>query len=209
MKQEEILNLLLLRYPQFKNLPLFEAYAILSNTYHKGGKILLCGNGGCASDAEHIVGELMKGFLQERKLNNMEKEKFGGIPGGPMIAANLQKAIPAISLNSQTSLMTAIGNDICFEMIYAQQVYAYGRKEDCLFVLSTSGKSEDILAAVITAKALGIKSVCITGEGKSPIRNLCDVKIALPSYETYLIQEYGLAVYHTLCAMLESDCFGE
>ncbi|MCM1232100.1 MAG: SIS domain-containing protein [Ruminococcus flavefaciens] len=208
-KEREILESLCARHPELPGDKIREAAELLYQTYQSGGKLLLCGNGGNASDAEHIVGELMKGFRLKRELKETEKARFRGIDGGEELAGRLQRAIPAISLNSQTSLLTAIGNDTSYEMIFAQQVYAYGRPEDCLIAMSTSGNSANVAAAVKTARALGMKTLGITGSRPCALSKLCSLCILLPAHETWQIQEYTLPVYHALCAMLEERMFGE
>ena len=199
---------MLMRYPQLESLPIKKAYDRLIESYHRGGKILVCGNGGSASDAEHIVGELAKGFIRERKLSLQDREAFQDFgEEGAIIAEKLQKGIPAISLNSQTSLLTAVGNDNSFDMVFAQQVYVYGKANDVIIVMSTSGNSKNVVYAALTAKALGMCVIGITGQNAGNLGELCDVCIAIPEQETYRVQELTLPLYHTLCAMLEHELF--
>lgn len=207
MKRNDILSDLYRRFPSLKSGKIEAAYQLMHHTCSNGGKLLLCGNGGSASDAEHIVGELMKGFLLDRRLSKEESKKFSEIPGGAEIASRLQGAIPAISLNSQTSLMTAISNDCSYDIVFAQQIYGYGNEGDCLIALSTSGNSANIVNAVKTAKALGIHSIGITGSRNCELAALCTICIQVPSRETRDVQEFTLPIYHTLCAMLEADFF--
>lgn len=202
---------LFIRYPQLdcvKN-QVENAYCVLENTYNKGGKILLCGNGGSAADCEHIVGELMKSFRLERKLDEVETEAFKELCGGEKIAMGLQKGLRAVSLVSQTSLLTAFINDCDPDLVFAQQVYSYMDKEDALIVLSTSGNSKNIVNAAITAKVMGGKVVAVTNELGGRLKEVCDETIKLPVLETPLVQEFTLPLYHTLCAMLEENFFGE
>ena len=193
------------RYPALENVPVWEAYELLYEAACANRKILLCGNGGSASDAEHIVGELMKGFKLPRKLDREEIEKFGEF--GPM-AEKLQKGIQAISLNSHTALMTALGNDNGYDMVFAQQVYVYGCQGDVLVAMTTSGNSANVVNAAAAAKVRGMKVIGITGEAESRLSKLCDVCLRLPEKETYRIQELTLPVYHALCAMLEEALYG-
>jgi phosphoheptose isomerase len=195
------------RYPCLKGVHIKKAFALLWKSYKEGGKTLVCGNGGSASDSEHIIGELMKGFLLRRKLTGSERKRFGSIEGGEEIADQLQRAFPAISLNSQTSLLTAIGNDISYDMVFAQQVYGYGCAKDVLMALTTSGNSKDVVLAAKTAKIIGMKIIGITGNKPSKIKKICDVCLTLPATETYKVQELTLPVYHVLCAMLEKELF--
>jgi D-sedoheptulose 7-phosphate isomerase len=184
-----------------------KTYLILEETYKNQGKVLVCGNGGSAADCEHIVGELMKGFLLSRKLNENEIEAFGEY-NATNIANGLQKGLSAISLVSQTGLMTAFLNDCSPDLVFAQQVYAYMKPCDTLIALSTSGNSSNVLNAVTTAKVIGGKCVALTGEKDSKISQVADCTIKLPSSQTYIIQEYTLPVYHCICAMLEEEFFG-
>lgn len=187
---------------------LHTAYDILCECFENGGKILVCGNGGSAADSEHIVGELMKGFMSRRPLSPSASSLFENLEGGEYIASKLQGAIPAISLTSQTGLISAFSNDVAPDMVYAQQVWAYAKKSpDVLIALSTSGNSANIVNAVKTANALGRKSIGITGEVASSLCECCTVCIMMPEIETYKVQELTLPVYHTLCAMLEATYF--
>lgn len=185
------------------------AYNILVNTYKCGGKILVCGNGGSAADCEHIVGELMKGFKLQRPLENGDVAPFLQYDEGEKIAQGLQKGLPAISLVSHTGLMTAFINDCDPGLVFAQQVYGYMNECDTLVALSTSGNSKNVVNAVITAKAKNGNAIAITGETGGKLLSLCDAIIKLPSSDTAGIQEYTLPVYHTLCAMLEEEFFGD
>ena len=173
--------------------------ALMVDTYKNGGKILVCGNGGSAADADHIVGELMKGFKLPRKVTDER------IPQN--LREKLQGALPAISLCSQTSLMTAIANDNDAAMIFAQQVYGLGKENDLLIAISTSGNSKNVINAVDVAKALGVKVIALTGETGGELKQFADVTICAPSTETYKIQEYHLPIYHWLCAKVEEKFF--
>ena len=189
------------RYPQLnicKN-DIENALALMIDTYKKGGKILVCGNGGSSADADHIVGELMKGFLKDRKVTDER------IP--QELREKLQGALPAISLSAHTSLMTATINDNDADMIFAQQVYGYAKNNDLLIAISTSGNSKNVVNAVKVAKALNIKTVALTGETGGILKDLADVTICAPSTETYKIQEYHLPIYHYLCASVENEIF--
>ena len=176
-----------------------KALALMVDTYKNGGKILVCGNGGSAADADHIVGELMKGFKLPRKVTDER------IPQA--LREKLQGALPAISLCSQTSLMTAIANDNDADVIFAQQVYGLGKTNDLLIAISTSGNSKNVINAVEVAKTLGVKAVALTGESGGMLKGMADVTICAPSTETYKIQEYHLPIYHWLCAKVEEEFF--
>jgi len=200
----EIFSELFERFPE----DIMKAYDILLKCAEERALIMVCGNGGSASDSEHIVGELMKGFNLSRPLTRFEKESFADVAGGEQIAEKLQRAIKAVSLVSQTGLISAFSNDIDSSLIYAQQVFAYSSSEyDALIALSTSGRSENIVNAVKTANAAGIRSVAITGMTGGKLREISTVTIKLPAVETFKIQELTLPVYHALCAALEAELF--
>ena len=178
------------------------AFVILSESYHCGGKLLVCGNGGSAADAEHIVGELMKGFHSQRPLSPEEEEKYGEY------ASKLQQALPAISLTQHTALNTAFSNDVAPEMVYAQQVYGYGAPGDVFLGISTSGNSANVVHAARVAREKGLKVLSLTGRSGGELLSISDVCIHVPARETYQVQELHLPVYHALCSMLESEFFG-
>ena len=208
MNVNEIFEELFDRYPDLSVCrdDIKKAYKLMRVCYENGGKVMICGNGGSAADSEHIAGELLKGFNLKRELSDADKSKFED----KSIADNLQYGLPAISLVSQTGLMTAFMNDESPENVFAQQVYAYASNEnDVLIALSTSGNSKNIVNAVITARAKGIKTVSITGMSGGKLNSLCDVTIKTPSDRTFVIQEYTLPVYHALCAMTEAYFFGK
>lgn len=189
------------RYPQLEccKEDIEKALRLMIETYKKGGKILVCGNGGSAADCEHIVGELMKGFLSERKINDERLSRE--------MIENLQGALPAISLCSQTALMTAFNNDCNPDYVFAQQVYVYAKEDDLLFAITTSGNSKNVVNAVKLAKEIGIRTIALTGESGGEVKNISDVTICVPSAKTYEIQEYHLPIYHYLCAEVEKEFF--
>lgn len=179
------------------------AYLALKECYDNGGKLLCCGNGGSCADSDHLVGELMKGFLKQRPLSADEKSKFSE----QSVANGLQKGLPAISLTAQTALMTAFLNDCDTALVYAQQVYGYANKNDVLIGFSTSGNSKNVVYALDAAKAAGIKSITVTGSKESKCSENSDICIRLPETETFKIQELTLPVYHCLAAMIEATYF--
>ncbi len=185
------------------------AFSLLRGCYQNEGKVLVCGNGGSAADAEHIVGELMKGFLLKRPLKeeHIEKIKSTCPDDWEYLAEHLQMALPAISLVSQPSILTAFANDVAPDMIFAQCVYGYAREHDVLLGISTSGNAVNVLNAVRVANAFGVKTLGLTGESGGAMKALCDLIICVPATSTPKIQEYHLPVYHTLCAMLEAEFF--
>jgi D-sedoheptulose 7-phosphate isomerase len=188
-----------------------KAQDLLQTCVANGRKILVCGNGGSAADSEHIVGELMKGFHLKRPVDagfrHQLKQRFGDVSGEDL-ADHLQGAIPAISLVSQSALLTAFMNDVDGSMVFAQQVYGYGKPGDCLLALSTSGNSKNIIKAVQVAVARGVRTIGLTGENGGELATLCEVCIQVPSNSTPVVQQYHQRVYHALCAELEDHFFG-
>ncbi|MEK3724601.1 D-sedoheptulose-7-phosphate isomerase [Paenibacillus sp. FSL H8-0034] len=186
-----------------------KAAELLKQTFHGGGKLLLCGNGGSASDSEHIVGELMKGFRSKRYLSDEARSSFlKQFPdAGDFLADHLQGALPAISLVSHSALITAYANDVSAEMIFAQQVYGYGKRGDTLLGLSTSGNSANVARAIQVAKVQGLHTIGLTGNQGGQMAELCDVTIRVPWELTPDIQERHLPIYHALCIMLEEEFF--
>lgn len=207
------IDLLVSRYPELEACreDIGKAYALLEKTYTEDYKLLVCGNGGSAADAEHVVGELMKGFVLERKLDNTLCEKLKAIDPemGSVLAKNLQGALPAIALDGHIALSTAYMNDCEPLLCFAQQVNGFGVAGDVLLGISTSGNSKNVLYAATLAKAKGMTVIGLTGEKESKLSTLADVCIRVPKQETYQIQELHLPVYHTLCLMLEEHFFGK
>lgn len=204
------LNLLTANYPALQGSKgeIVAAYRILEECFAAGGKLLVCGNGGSAADSDHIVGELLKEFKIRRKIpGNLD---FQGMEPSEaeFFCENLQEGLPAISLSSHAAYATAWCNDARGELVFAQQVYTLAKKEDCLLALSTSGNSENVVNAVLTARAKGIKTIGMTGAQGGRLADLCSCCIRVPAEETFRVQEYHLPVYHALCAMLEQHFFG-
>ena len=190
---------------------LLGASALIMETYRKGGKLLVCGNGGSCADGEHIVGELMKGFMQKRPLPDALRRRLEEAFGaeGERIGRGLQGALPAISLGSQTSLLTAFANDADPQLAFAQQVLGYGRPGDLLVGLSTSGNSPNVCYALMTARALGLSTLVLTGGSGGRAAALADRALVAPDDRTFRVQEHHLAFYHLLCAAAESELFEE
>lgn len=202
-----MLNELIKRYPVLESIrnEIESAYKTLVECYENDGKVLIVGNGGSAADAEHIVGELMKGFVKDRPvseemceaLRSVDPERAEGL------IRNLQEGLQAICLNAHTSLNTAFANDKDPVMCYAQQVNGYGKPGDVFMGISTSGNAENVMCAAVTAKAKGMKVIALTGKDGGKLAKISDVSIIVPEQETYKIQEYHLPIYHALCLMLE------
>lgn len=206
-----ILKTLIKRYPSlaFCENEIRSAAELLIESYKKGGKLLLCGNGGSASDANHIVGELMKSFSKKRTVDSELAKGLRAISEtrGGLLASKLEGALPAISLNAHGALLSAILNDIGGDFVFAQQVVALGKKGDVLLAISTSGNSQNVIDACIVAKAKGISTLGLTGKMGGELKNLCNVAICVPAVQTAEVQEYHLPIYHALCIMLEETFF--
>lgn len=211
MQPIEYLEELLQRYPKLESVKseILEVYHILENCYANGGKLLIAGNGGSCADAEHIVGELMKGFVKKRQITSEFEDslKQVDVQMGSALAESLQGALPAIALTGHNGLSTAFLNDVRGEMIYAQQTYGYGNPEDVFWGISTSGNAENIIYAATVAKAKGMKVVGLTGKDGGKLKKVSDAAIIVPEMETFKIQELHLPVYHALCLMLEEQFF--
>ena len=207
------IDLLCERYPTLKIVEddIARAYQILEDSYKNGGKLLVAGNGGSAADAEHIVGELMKGFKLPRKPQSDFADKLiqTNTELGAVLAENLQGALPAIALDGHPALSTAYMNDCEPLLCFAQQVNGYGKTGDVFLGISTSGNSKKVLYAATTAHAKGMKVIGLTGAKSSKLEQMSDVCIKVPQIETYMIQEFHLPVYHCLCLMLEDEFFWE
>lgn len=199
------------RLPQLGKLAhhMEQAIVLLTDSIGHGGKVLTCGNGGSASDAEHIVGELMKSFLLPRPLPETLKHKLKEEypQTGEALGSQLQQCIPAISLVSGVSLPTAFANDVNSDLCFAQQVLGLGRPGDVLWGISTSGNSSNVNQALRIARVLGLRTLGLTGREGGAMAELCDVELRVPANDTPGIQELHLPVYHALCAALEEKFF--
>ena len=182
----------------------------LIECYEKGGKLLLSGNGGSSADCDHIVGELMKGFLLKRPLSDKLKEDMRARSPelDSAVLDKLQMGLPAISLTSISALNTAFSNDVDPELIYAQSVFALGREGDVLIAISTSGNAKNVCEAAKVARAIGMKVIALTGRDGGELKSLSDVCVIAPECETYKIQELHLPIYHYICAEVEKRFFG-
>ena len=207
------IDLLVERYPSLESAKndIVAAYLLLEESYNNGGKLLVAGNGGSAADAEHIVGELMKGFKLPRKPEADFAEKLveENQELGSVLAENLQGALPAIALDGHPALSTAYMNDCEPLLCFAQQVNGYGKSGDVFLGISTSGNSKNVLFAATTAHAKGMKVIGLTGAKDSKLKDMSDVCIKAPQTETYMLQELDLPIYHCLCLMLEDKFFAE
>lgn len=206
-----MLDELIKRYPVLEAVraDIEKTYRILEKCYADGGKLLIAGNGGSAADSDHIVGELMKGFVKRRPVSaEMEKAfKEADPERGQELAQKLQEGLPAIALTNHAALSSAFANDVDGVLSYAQQVNGYGNAGDVFLGISTSGNAENVMYAAVTAKAKGMKVIGLTGKDGGKLGKIADAAIVIPEKETYKIQELHLPVYHALCLMLEERFF--
>ncbi|MFR3729859.1 SIS domain-containing protein [Lacrimispora sp.] len=211
MEPMKYLEELMERYPALTGVraEILKAYEVLESCYENGGKLLIAGNGGSCADAEHIVGELMKGFVKRRAVSEEFAEKLmeADPKRGKELAQKLQGGLPAIALTGHPGLSTAFLNDVDGDLIFAQQTYGYGKKGDVLLGISTSGNSKNVMYAMAAAKALGMKTIGLTGKDGGQLKTAAGVTIVVPETETFKIQELHLPIYHALCLMLEERFF--
>ncbi len=179
-----------------------DALGVVLSAFRSGGKVLVCGNGGSAADAEHICGELLKKFRKRRAVPEEVAAKLR-----PGLAQKLEGSLPAVSLVSMSGILTAFANDVAWETAFAQQVLGLAKPGDVLIALSTSGNSENCVAAAEVMKAVGGKAIAFTGADESRLSQVCDVAIRVPETETYKVQELHLPIYHALCAAIEEEMF--
>ena len=188
MINDTLINNLIARYPTLisSKKDITDTCDLLIKSYENNGKLLICGNGGSSSDADHIVGELMKSFSKKRPINNdfANKLKEVSTKRGSLLANKLEKGLSAISLSAHSSLVSAVSNDVGGDYVFAQQVIGYGNKNDTLLCITTSGNSQNIIDAAITAKAMGLKVIGLTGETGGELKQYCDVTICVPSKST-------------------------
>lgn len=187
-----------------------EAAGVITKAFRQGNKLLVCGNGGSSSDSDHIVGELMKSFEIDRPLQPELRRKLEDGYGeqGSVLARKLQHGLPAVSLSAHNALVTAISNDMGSDYVFAQQVIGYGKKGDVLLAISTSGNSENVCNALLTARAISMRTIGLTGRNDGKMNALCDVLIDVPATQTARIQEYHLPVYHAIVRMVEREMYG-
>ena len=208
---EEHMQILMRRYPSLRccEEQIRAAVELLIRVYENKGKLLLCGNGGSCADCDHIVGELMKGFLLRRPLSCQEKQQLRGNGSGmgKDLAEYLQRGLPAVSLCAFSALETAYANDVKPEFVFAQQAFVLGNSWDALLGISTSGNSVNIIAAAQAARSKDMYVLGLTGAGGGRLAALADVCIMVPETETFRVQELHLPVYHCICAMLEEYFF--
>lgn len=211
-KRQNYINLLAQRYPKLEGImpSIISAYKLMEEAYSADHKLLVAGNGGSAADAEHIAGELMKKFKMPRSVTNDFASRLCEIDEvrGPQLAKNLERGLMVIPLVAHEALSTAYINDVDGYGVFAQQLFGFGRPGDVFLGISTSGYSQNIMNAVVVAKALGIKVIGLTGKDGGELARFADVVVKAPETETYMIQELHLPIYHCWCLMLEERFFG-
>ena len=211
MKELRFLDELVQRYPVLGPVKgdILKAYEIMRDCYENGGKLMIAGNGGSCSDSEHIVGELMKGFVKRRPVSEelARALKTADPQMGEILADNLQGGLAAIALTGHCALTTAYSNDVNGDLTFAQQLYGYAKKGDVFLGITTSGNSKNVLYAAAAAKALGVTVIGLTGRDGGRIKDFSHVSIVVPEQETFKIQELHLPVYHALCLMLEDHFY--
>lgn len=211
MNEERYLEELVNRYENLKTIvpDIRNAYEMIRDAYKNGNKLLIAGNGGSCADSEHIVGELMKGFVKKRPVSeDLIRKMIEADPErGEKLSKKLQQGLPAISLTGHPSLSTAFANDVDPDMVFAEQVVGYGKPGDVFLGITTSGNSKNVLFATVVARAKGMKVIGLTGRDGGELKRVSDVAIVVPETETYQIQELHLPVYHAICLMLEEYFF--
>jgi D-sedoheptulose 7-phosphate isomerase len=198
------------RYPALTNLnrEIESAFLMIKESLSSGGVLYCGGNGGSASDCEHIVGELIKSFKKKRDIVPKVKAKLSEIGRyGEELSALLEGGLRAVSLQSEVGILSAFANDRSWDAAMAQRLYALGRSGDVVILISTSGNSKNCLYAATLARAMGIGVIALTGEGGGELAKISDVAIKAPETETYKVQELHLPIYHCIAATLEEEFF--
>jgi D-sedoheptulose 7-phosphate isomerase len=212
MSNKTHLDNLISRHPELSELRenIIRAAGMIIKTFTAGGKLLICGNGGSSSDSDHLVGELMKSFEIKRPLDISFKERLAEISDtrGKYLGEKLEHGLPAISLSAHTALTTALCNDIDPDLVFAQQVIGYGTEKDMIIGISTSGNSRNVIDACITARAMNMTVIGITGKTGGKLKEYCDILINVPGDSTASAQELQLPVYHTICRIVEDHFYG-
>lgn len=183
------------------------AYTRLVETLSAGGTLFVCGNGGSASDADHIVGELMKRFRLERPMSDTLTRLFSRLPEETrtVLEGKLEVPFRAMALGRQTALASAFSNDVDPSLEFAQELLGYGQPSDALLALSTSGNSRNVVLAAELAGAMGLYTIGLTGRNGGQLAGVCETVIRVPAEDTAAVQEYHLPIYHALCAAVELD----
>lgn len=200
---------------------IIKAYEVLTDCYKKGNKVLICGNGGSSSDSSHITGELMKSFKKKRTIDETIEDKLkksiedlydknsmiNSLNKLNEMKENIEQGLPTIDLTSFVGLNTAYSNDRNAEYVFANSVIGLGNRNDVLIAISTSGNSNNIINAAIAAHAKEMKVIALSGKDGGLLKDIADISIIVPLFDTYLIQEEHIAIYHSLCLDLEDTFF--
>lgn len=212
IRLQKHIDLLIERYPKLEGTvpSIISAYETMEETFSHDGKLLVAGNGGSAADSEHIAGELMKSFKMCRPVDHSFAEKLCSVDSirGPQLAEKLERALIVIPLVAHEAISTAYMNDVDGYGVFAQQLFGFGRAGDVFLGISTSGNSQNIMNAVVVAKALNIKVIGLTGAYGGELAQMADIIVKVPEMETYMIQELHVPIYHCWCLMLEDRFFG-
>jgi D-sedoheptulose 7-phosphate isomerase len=211
-KSVKALDDLQAHYPELERTmeSVHDACDMIVSTYMNGGKVLTCGNGGSAADAEHIVGELLKSFELKRPLSDQIASQIReSCPDeAQLFIDQLQMPLSALSLTSHLAFSTAFANDEEPSLVFAQALLGLAKAGDVLVALSTSGTSENVVLAVKLARALGVRTIGLTGKNGGSLPGICDICICAPAERTYRVQEYHVAIYHAICRAIEDGFFG-
>ena len=208
---EKYFDELIMRYPVLRETDavLRQLAKEVTALFRNGNTLFLAGNGGSAADAEHICGELLKGFCRKRPLDAAALAELKNCGDEESFGTQLQNGLRAVSLLSHPALTTAFGNDVDPDLAFAQQVWALGKAGDVMLGISTGGNASNIRKAFITARAKNMKTVLLTGNRHGICEKYADIVIAVPEKETFKIQELHLPIYHTVCLAVEAAFFNE
>lgn len=216
LSTEKQIDILIERYPALEicHEDLNITVEKICNSFRAGHKLITCGNGGSASDAMHIVGELMKGFKLPRRIQdfkpNFVKRAEELFPSDVnYFKANMQCALPAMSLVGETALTTAYSNDNAPNLVFAQQIFGIGQTGDVLLAISTSGNSDNVIYAVEVAKIMGLTTIAMTGRRGGKLKHIADYAVCAPADDAHTIQEFHLPIYHMICLAVENEFFGD
>lgn len=211
LEQEQI-DQLLARRPDLQGCvaPLLRIHEALVECYDTGGKLLTCGNGGSNADAMHIVGELCKSFERKRPVPQAFAEALQPLPYGPELASSLEVGLAAVALGYNGALKTAVENDNALrDIAFAQEAFALLKPGDVLLALSTSGNAANCLMAMSVARAVGATTVSFTGPHGGKMAEAADIALKAPGGSTKVVQEAHIALYHTMCLLIETHYFSE
>jgi len=201
-----------IRVPALENCvgPVGDAVELVLECYSEDHGIIACGNGGSAADSLHIVGELCKAFALPRPISEYDTQRLSTVFGDDTgeVSSKLQRGLRAMSLVSESALITAYSNDVSPDYAFAQQVYTYGRAGDVLVCISTSGNSKNVVLAAMVGQAFGLHTLALTGGSGGRLAQVAEISIVVPEIEVFRVQELHLPIYHTICLAVENELFG-